>query len=499
MAKYIGHYEILSELGSGYFGTVYLGEGDVPGKGSSGPRRRKVAIKKLRDPGDAHARETLRREFDLLAQVHHRSICKVYEFLDDDSAVVMEHVHGATLREVLDACVKSREHVFMEAVIEIGCEVADCLYQAYSTPGKGGDALQIVHRDIKPENVMITPQGEVKVLDFGLARVAGKLRDDKRVTGTPLYMAPEQALAKPVDHRTDLFALGLVLYEMWMERPAYRIPEPDPARGAAGLKDAIADVMRQIERADLVKQMKELEHRVPGPGAAVARCLQANPRARYENGHELMLDLRSHLLKDRGAYLNEILRLFLQEHPPARTSPGEPGTRRRREGPTWWVRTCRWKVRPRPRTSRNVESPPDAPASRRPSSRTLKVRRVPAGLPLPWVDRRDRGDPGREDRRDRRGRVGLPRADRRAPAQPPPRRRWHRDRVDRRCHRRRGPALRRRPRPDPAAAQTTGCRARRRRQKAGSRLRRPAKRPACCRCRPSRKRTRRAMTATRTR
>lgn len=311
MAKYLGQYEVLRELGSGTFGTVYLCDGEVPGKGVSGPRRRKVAIKKLRQPGDAAAREMLVREFELLDQVRHRSLCKVYEFLDEDSAVVMEYVHGLTLREVLDASAKAREHVFVEAAVEIGCEIADCLYQSYSTPGKGGEPLQLVHRDIKPENIMITPQGEVKLLDFGLAKVeTKKQREDKKVRGTPLYMAPEQATGKLVDHRTDLFALGLVLYEVLMQRPAYRPVEPDPSRGAAGIKDAVAQIMRRIEVADLGKELRELEHKLPGPGPVVARCLQANPRARYESGHELMLDLRRTLMKDRGAYLNEFCDYF---------------------------------------------------------------------------------------------------------------------------------------------------------------------------------------------
>jgi serine/threonine protein kinase len=303
--KYIGQYEIVKELGSGHYGTVWLAEGEVPGKGVSGPRRRQVAIKKLRNPGDPAARETLAREFELLDQVKHRSICRVYEFLDQEAAIVMEYVQGFTLREVLDACAKAREKVFVEAAVEIGCEVADCLFQAYTTPGKTGEPLQLVHRDLKPENVMITPQGEVKVLDFGLARVdLAHRRDDKRIKGTPLYMSPEQALGKLVDHRSDLFSLGLVLFELLMERPAYRITDGAPGR------DPVADVTKRIEKAELGSDVRELEAHVPGAGQVVARCLQANPRSRYENGHELMLDLRRHLFKERGAYLNEFCDYF---------------------------------------------------------------------------------------------------------------------------------------------------------------------------------------------
>ncbi len=321
MARYLGQYEILKELGAGHFGTVYQADGEVPGRGVSGPRRRLVAIKKLKNPADPVAKETLQREFELLDQVKHRSLCRVYEYLDDDGAVVMEYVHGVTLRQVLDLCKQKRERVFVEAAIEIGCEVADCLYQSFSTPGRGGDPLQLVHRDLKPENIMITPEGEVKVLDFGLAKVSlAHRKDGKRVKGTPLYMAPEQAIGQLVDHRTDLFALGLVLYELLMERPAYDL--------ADNATQAQADaVMKRIEKADLAKELRDIESRLPGPGPVVTRCLQANPRARYENGHELMLDLRRQLLKERGAYLREFCQYFFETVQRLEPLPslGEPG------------------------------------------------------------------------------------------------------------------------------------------------------------------------------
>ncbi|MBW1878090.1 MAG: serine/threonine protein kinase [Deltaproteobacteria bacterium] len=215
--SYIGHYQVHEELGAGHFGTVYLAEGEVPGRGPSGPRRRQVAIKVLRDPGDPDAMETLVQEFDLLDQVKHRTICKVYEFLEREAAVVMEVVQGVTLRKVIEECARSGFPVMTEAAVEVGIEVADCLYQAWATPNRRGEPLNIVHRDLKPANVMLTPEGEVKVLDFGLARVAAEGSDDA-VMGTPLYMAPEQALGHNVDHRTDLFALGLILFELLMGR-----------------------------------------------------------------------------------------------------------------------------------------------------------------------------------------------------------------------------------------------------------------------------------------
>jgi serine/threonine protein kinase len=316
VASYIGQYEIVRELGAGAYGTVYLAEGEVPGKGVSGPRRRQVAVKKLHDPGDRTALEALQREFELLELVKHRSMTRVYEFLKAESAVVMEYVDGASLRDVIDGCGQRKEAVFTEAAIEIGCEMADCLYQAYSAPGKTGEPLQIVHRDLKPENIMLTPSGEVKILDFGLAKVnARHRRDDAHIKGTPLYMAPEQAQGKLTDHRTDLFALGLVLFELLLGRAAYTVPMDG--------KDPVAEVMKRIERAELRDQMRELESHLPDCGRVVNRLLQANPRARYENGHELMLDLRRHLMKERGTYLREFSEYYFTTIRPATARRGD--------------------------------------------------------------------------------------------------------------------------------------------------------------------------------
>ena len=235
----------------------------------------------------------------------------------------MEVVNGATLRTVLEACDKKGFPVMTEAAVEAGIEVGDCLYQAWATPGRRGEPLHLVHRDLKPENVMLTPEGEIKVLDFGLARVAAD--DQGVVMGTPLYMAPEQALGRNVDHRTDLFSLGLILFELLMNRPAYEVPTSGP--------DPVREVMKRIERADLAREIRELESRLPGPGPVVARCLQADPRARYDNGHELMLDLRRQVIKDRGAYLREFADIFfgtiypLHAPSPSRVGPNGPGAR----------------------------------------------------------------------------------------------------------------------------------------------------------------------------
>ena len=279
--------------------------GEVPARGPKPPRRRVVAIKTLREDADEEAMALLTQEFALLEQVKHRGIVRVFEYLYDENAVVMEYIHGVSLQDLLDALNHKNEQIFTEAVIEIGIEVADALYQAFTTPGDNGNPLQLVHRDLKPANIMLTPQGEVKVLDFGLARVdnADFARDNAdRIRGTPIYMAPEQARGEEVGHATDLFALGLILYELLMKQAAYRVSMDAP--------DPVEAVFQAIESGDVHEQCGELERRLPGLGPIVTRLLQSRALDRFQNGQDLLVALRGQLYRDRGVYLNEFCEFF---------------------------------------------------------------------------------------------------------------------------------------------------------------------------------------------
>ena len=305
MTKSIGNYQVIRQLGEGHYGTVFLAVGEVPARGPKPPRRRIVAIKTLREDADEEAMTLLTQEFALLEQVKHRGIVRVFEYLYDENAVVMEYIHGVSLQDLLDALNRKNEQIFTEAVIEIGLEVADALYQAFTTPGDNGNPLQLVHRDLKPANIMLTPQGEVKVLDFGLARVdnADFARDNAdRIRGTPIYMAPEQARGEEVGHATDLFALGLILYELLMKQAAYRVSIDAP--------DPVEAVFQAIESGDVHEQCGELERRLPGLGPIVTRLLQSRPLDRFQNGQDLLVALRGQLYRDRGVYLSEFCEFF---------------------------------------------------------------------------------------------------------------------------------------------------------------------------------------------
>ena len=199
--KVIGPYIVRRELGRGGMGVVYL----VDDTRLSRP----VALKALapevgRDPS---RRERLRLEARAAAALSHPSIATVYSLdeIGDDLYLACEYVPGRTTATVL-----ASGPLPIAQVVTTGAQLARALAAAHT--------VGVIHRDIKPENVMKTPGGVVKILDFGLARMEGaatpKLTQTGVILGTPAYMAPEQVLGQHVDFRTDLFAFGVLIYEL---------------------------------------------------------------------------------------------------------------------------------------------------------------------------------------------------------------------------------------------------------------------------------------------
>src|SRR5262245_61558144 len=211
----LGPYEVVAPLGAGGMGEVYRARDTRLG--------REVAIKVMPPGarGDPTARERFRREALALSRLNHPNIEMVLDLGEEDGIdyLVLEFVPGETLTTRL-----ARGRIPEREAAELGAQVADALAEAHD---RG-----VLHRDLKPGNVMVTPQGRVKVLDFGLAKFALPLGDetlsmveltqDGKASGTLAYMAPEQLLGAPLDTRTDLYAFGVVLYEMLTnQRPFY--------------------------------------------------------------------------------------------------------------------------------------------------------------------------------------------------------------------------------------------------------------------------------------
>src|SRR5262245_54639702 len=205
----LAHYRIISRLGFGAMGEVYLAQ-DLN-------LRRTVAIKilKLNPSSNPHGHRRFVQEARTASALKHPNIAHIYEIseADDLSFIAMEYIEGVTLRE--------RSRLSLNEVLDIAEQVASALVAAH--------AAGVVHRDLKPENIMISRDGYVKVLDFGLAKTLARepldgdpegstaptvFTDPGSVVGTVTYMSPEQARGLHVDQRSDIWSLGVVIYEL---------------------------------------------------------------------------------------------------------------------------------------------------------------------------------------------------------------------------------------------------------------------------------------------
>lgn len=261
----IGDYLIRREIGRGGMGVVYLAE-DVR-------LQRRVALKAL-NPGlnqTPGLRERLRHEARVAAGLSHPGIATVYalEEIDGELYMACEFVPGAPLRALLKG-----GPLPIGEVVGIGLQLAKALAEAHT--------YGIVHRDLKPENVMQTPSGVVKILDFGLAmdeqKVHPRLTQTGTIVGTPAYLAPEQVLGQRADFRTDLFALGLLLYELASGM------NPFVAKSVTG---TIAKIVEEDP-----PPLSEVQPRsISDLDRVIQICLHKDPETRYATTHLLIADL----------------------------------------------------------------------------------------------------------------------------------------------------------------------------------------------------------------
>jgi len=263
---FVARYKVIEELGRGGMGVVY--------KAEDAKLKRTVAIKVMPPEltGDEEAKARFIREAQSAAALDHPNICTIYEVdeSEDKTFISMAYVDGQNLRERVKA-----GPLEINEGLDLGIQAAEGLTAAHD---KG-----IVHRDIKSANIMVTKQGQAKIMDFGLAKFAGAsmITREGVTMGTVAYMSPEQTQGKAVDHRSDIWSLGVVLYEMF----AGRLPFMGD-REASILYSVVHEEPRPLKtiKPDIPVELQQI----------INRALKKKPESRYSSASELLKDMKNY-------------------------------------------------------------------------------------------------------------------------------------------------------------------------------------------------------------
>ncbi len=260
----ISHYKIIEKLGEGGMGIVY--------KAHDQELDRFAALKFLPNylTSDATEKERFYHEARAASALNHPNVTTIYEIkeFEDRLYLAMEFVEGKTLKRLIES-----EPPSIKKVLDIAIQVCEGLSAAHE---KG-----VVHRDIKSDNIMLTPKGQVKIMDFGLAKVKGatKLTKAGSTIGTAAYMSPEQAQGEEIDHRSDIFSFGVVLYELLTTKLPFR-----GEHQAALMYSLINEEPQPIARFN--------ENVSPDLERIVSKALAKDKDERYQHVDDLLADLR---------------------------------------------------------------------------------------------------------------------------------------------------------------------------------------------------------------
>jgi len=261
---FAGRYEILEDLGQGGMGKVY--------KVFDHKIKETVALKLIRPEISVNEKaiERFRNELKFARKISHRNVCRMYDLGEEGffHYITMEHVEGEDLKRFI----RRAGRLTPTKSLSIAIQVCEGLGEAHR--------LGVVHRDLKPQNIMIDKEGNARIMDFGIARFheAEGVTGSGVMIGTPEYMSPEQAELKEIDKRSDIYSLGVILYEM--------VSGCVPFEGATPLSVAMK------HKTEKPRDIRELRpHISPDAAALISRCLEKDPGKRYQTTEELIADL----------------------------------------------------------------------------------------------------------------------------------------------------------------------------------------------------------------
>ncbi len=273
-----GKYELVDKIGTGGMAEVFLAKSF----GAEGLQKTLV-IKRILPEYSENERfiEMFISEAKIAVQLNHPNIVQIYDFgkVDHDFYLAMEYVEGYDLAQVLSACSRAKAPLSIGEAVYVAIEVAKGLHYAHERKDEYGEGLAIVHRDISPQNVLVSRDGTVKIVDFGIAKATSVAEDAPHlVKGKFSYMSPEQARGGAVDARSDLFSLGVVLFELVCGRPLFRQTSQEETLSL--VKSAVVPDISSLN-ADVPPPLEHLLYKV----------LALEPDERYQSARELQVEL----------------------------------------------------------------------------------------------------------------------------------------------------------------------------------------------------------------
>ncbi len=281
MLEKFDNYQLLSKIATGGMAEIFLAK-HVNSPVNSMPIAIKKVLKKYSD--NPVLVKMFLAEARIICNISHENIVKIYDFgkFDDQYFIAMEYVFGQNLGAILEK-VRERDLVMpLNLTIEIISAVLCGLDHAHNAQDRNGTFLNIVHLDMNPNNILISYEGKIKVVDFGIANAnyTKKLKMDSGIQGTYAYLSPEQCMGKAVDRRSDVFSVGVILYEMLSGKPLYKQLENDMAIMNSILNDEIEPINELMPEID------------PKLAKIVMKALEKDPNRRYATAMDMREDLQ---------------------------------------------------------------------------------------------------------------------------------------------------------------------------------------------------------------
>lgn len=300
-ARDFGSYQLIAKLATGGMAEIFLAR--PTGRGQQDVLVLKRILPHLAE--DEHFVTMFRDEADLASQLVHRNVCQVHAFGEYAGTwfIAMEYLHGVPLSRMMTRLSKAGKMLDTRMVAGIIVQACEGLHAAHEARGPDGQSLNVVHRDVSPPNIMVCGDGTVKVLDFGIAKARGANSRTRTgtVKGKNAYMSPEQILGKPLDRRSDVFALAIVMYEMLaIKRLFHR--DSDFLTFKAITEEPIPDI--RDRRPDIP----------PGMRAALIQAMARDPNGRFETAQAFANAIRNSVATLGGpASTNDLARLLFTD------------------------------------------------------------------------------------------------------------------------------------------------------------------------------------------